>query len=129
MPIDSVHSSVVSLHRIRILTFLAELNNCKLWSTDIGNAYLESSTKEKVFIVAGAEFGEREGHTLITSKALCGPRSSGLCWSQWLVDALHDMGFVPLKAEPDIWMRDKGDHYECIGSHVDNLLIALRMPS
>ena len=63
---------MVSLHEIQILTFLAELNNCELWSTDIGNAYLESFTKEKAFIVAGPESGEREGHTLITSKALYG---------------------------------------------------------
>ena len=47
-PIDSVYSSVVSLRGIRILAFLGELNNLKVWSTDIGNAYLETYTKEKV---------------------------------------------------------------------------------
>ena len=69
-PIDSVYSSVVSLRGVRILTFLSELNDMDLWSTDIGNAYLESYTREKVYIVAGPEFGEREGHTLIITKAL-----------------------------------------------------------
>ena len=39
------------------------------------------------------------------------------------------MGFVPLKAEPDIWMRDKGDHYEHISLCMDDLLIASKMPS
>ena len=36
------------------------------------------------------------------------------------------MGFFPSHAEPDIWMRDKGDHYEYIAVHVDDLLIASR---
>jgi hypothetical protein len=50
--------------------FLAKLNHLKLWATDIGSAYLEASTSEKVYVVAGPEFGKREGHILIISKAL-----------------------------------------------------------
>ena len=64
-PIDSVYSSIVSLRGIRILTFIAELNNSEVWCTDIGNAYLESFTREKVYIRAGPEFGEREGRILV----------------------------------------------------------------
>jgi hypothetical protein len=47
-PADSIYSGVVSLPGIRIVTFLAELNGLELWNTNIGNAYLESYTKEKV---------------------------------------------------------------------------------
>jgi hypothetical protein len=39
------------------------------------------------------------------------------------------MGFVPSFAEPDIWMRDNGDHYEYIATYVDDLTIASRDPS
>ena len=127
-PIDSVYSSVVSLRGIRILTFLAEHNELETWCTDIGNAYLESYTKEKVYIIAGPEFGELEGHTLIIQKALYGLKSSGLRWHERFVDVLRDMGFVPSKAEPDIWMRDKDDHYEYIGVYVDDLLICSKHP-
>ena len=38
------------------------------------------------------------------------------------------MGFTPSKAEGDVWMRDMGDHYECIGVYVDDLIIASRNP-
>ena len=122
-PIDSVYSSVVSLRGIRLLTFIAELNGCDTWATDIGNAYLESYTQEKVFIIAGPEFGELEGHVLIISKALYGLKSSGLRWHERFADVLREMGFFPSRAEPDIWMRDMGDHYEYIGVYVDDLLI------
>jgi Reverse transcriptase (RNA-dependent DNA polymerase) len=66
-PVDSVYSSVVSLQGIRLLVFIAQLNGLAVWSTDVGNAYLESYTKEKVYIVAGpkiAPFG-LEGHILL----------------------------------------------------------------
>jgi hypothetical protein len=85
-PIDSVYSSVVTLRGIRTVTFLSELNGLELWGTNIGNAYLESVTKEKVYIIAGPEFGPRAGHTLIIYKAQYGLRSSGLQWHEKLAD-------------------------------------------
>ncbi len=56
---------------------LAELNGLKVEAADVGNAYLEAYTKEKVYIVAGPEFGDRQGHVLIIIKALYGLRTSG----------------------------------------------------
>ncbi len=127
-PVDSTYSGVVSLQGIRIITFLAELNDLELWNTDIGNAYLESYTKEKVCFVAGPEFGKYEGHTMIILKAQYGLKTSGKCWHDKMHDTLRDMGFTPSKAEEDIWMRDMGDHYEYIAVYVDDLMIASRMP-
>jgi hypothetical protein len=61
-------------------------------------------------------------------KALYGLKSSGLRWRERFCDVLRDMDFTPSKAEPDIWMRDKGDHYEYIAVYVDDLLIASKCP-
>jgi Reverse transcriptase (RNA-dependent DNA polymerase) len=127
-PIDSVYAGVVSLRGIRILAFLACLNEMEFWACDIGSAYLESYTKEKVYIIAGPEFGNQEGHTLIISKALYGLKSSGARWHERLADVLRSMNFFPCYAESDIWMRDMGDHYEYIGVYVDDLAIASRNP-
>ena len=69
---DSVYSGVVSLKGLRLLLFLSELNDMQLWATDIGNAYLEAVTAERVYILAGPEFGELEGHILVIYKALYG---------------------------------------------------------
>ena len=57
IPVDSVYSGVVTLRGLRLLIFLAELNGLHTWATDIGNAYLEAVTSEKVCIIAGPEFG------------------------------------------------------------------------
>ena len=47
-PIESVYSGVVSLRGVRTVVFLAELNDLELWQSDVGNAYLEAETDEKV---------------------------------------------------------------------------------
>ena len=55
-PEESVYSSVASLRSLHIIIFLAELNQLELMQGDIGNAYLESYTQEKVYFIAGPEF-------------------------------------------------------------------------
>ena len=67
-PTESVYSGVVSLRGLRLVMFLVELNKLQLWGGDIGNAYLETLTKEKLYIIAGHEFGELQGHILIFCK-------------------------------------------------------------
>jgi hypothetical protein len=128
VPIDSVYSGVVSLRGFRLALFLAELNELETWATDIGNAYLEAETSEKVYIEAGPEFGERYCHFLIVRKALYGLRSSGARWHDKLSDCLRELGFFPCKAEPDIWMRPSGGIYEYVAVYVDDLAIVLRKP-
>jgi Reverse transcriptase (RNA-dependent DNA polymerase) len=116
------------LRGIRLIVFLGELNALQLWGPDIGNAYLEATTKEKVYIVGAPEFGSLEGHVLVIDWAPYGLRSSGLCWHQRFSDVLRSMGFTPSKAELDIWMRENKGLYEYIAMYVDGLLIAARDP-
>ena len=71
-PVDSLYLSVVSLRGLKTTLFLAELNQLEAWCTDVGNAYLEAYTDEKVYIIAGNGFGDQEGRTLIIIKALYG---------------------------------------------------------
>ncbi len=64
--------------RIRTVVLLAELNDLHVWQTDIGNTYLESMKKEKVYVIAGPEFVGQEGNIFVISRALYGLKSSGL---------------------------------------------------
>ena len=52
-PVDSVYAGVVSLRGFRMCLFLAELNGMEAYTTDIGNAYLEAYTTEKLYVHAG----------------------------------------------------------------------------
>jgi hypothetical protein len=73
-----------------MVTILSDLNSKELWATDIEKAYLEAYTAEELFIVAGPEFGELEGHMLIISKALYGLRTSRLHWHEHFSQCQRD---------------------------------------
>jgi hypothetical protein len=120
----------VSLRGFRLVVFLAELNGLELWATDIGNAYLEAKTREKLVIIAGEEFGELAGHLLVIHKALYGLRTSGLRWHERLSECLRTLGFQPCRAEPDVWMRPApdGSCYEYVAVYVDDLAMAMKDP-
>jgi len=128
-PKDSVYSSVVSLRSMRIVTFLSELNHLNLMALDIGNAYLEAYTKEKVCFVAGPEFGALAGHLLIIVKAQYGLKSSGARFHEKCADTLSGLGFQRSYADPDVWMRDAGDVYEYVCTWVDDWLCGLLHPT
>ena len=53
VPMESVYSGVVSLYGLHIVLFLAELNKLEVYSTDIGNAYLEAQTSERCTLLLG----------------------------------------------------------------------------
>ena len=103
-PIDSIYSGVVSTKSLRLSIFLAKLNSMNVWGADIGNVYLEATAKEKLYIVAGPEIEELQGHTLVIHKALYGLKSSGLRWSQRIHDIMLQLNFRPCKADPCVWL-------------------------
>jgi Reverse transcriptase (RNA-dependent DNA polymerase) len=128
IPAYSPYAGVVSLRGLRIIIFLAELNNLTLWGADVSSAYLEATTQEKVYFTSGEEFGAKAGHTLVVVKALYGLRSSGSRWHEHFADILHDMEFTQCKMEPDVWMRRQTSHYEYIAVYVDDLAISSKDP-
>ena len=129
-PVESIYSGVVSLRSLRIVVFLSQLNNLEIWGADVGNAYLEAYTDDKLCIMAGPEFKELQGHLLIMVKALYGTRSGGARWHDRLFDILQELKFKPSKADPDVWMRPEpgGTCYEYIAVYVDDLAIAAKDP-
>ena len=129
-PVESIYSGVVSLRSLRMVVFLSQLNDLEIWGADVGNAYLEAYTDEKLCIIAGPEFKELQGHLLIMVKALYGTRSGGARWHDRLFDILLELNFKPSKADPDTWMRLEpgGTCYEYIAVYVDDLAIAAKDP-
>ena len=128
LPEDPVYSSVAALRSLHIAILLGELNDLQLMAGDIGYAYLNSYTKEKVAFKADASFGDLEGHTLIIDKAIYGLRSSGARYHERFAETMRQMNFTPSYANPNVWIRDAGDIYEYVIVYVDDLIAVMKNP-
>ncbi len=102
---EDIYSGVVSIESLRIGFLLSQLNNLEVCAADIGNAYLNARSQEKLFIVAGKDFGELEGRILVLHKALYGLRTSAARFHEHLAAKLRSMGFRPSKSDMDFWIR------------------------
>ena len=70
------YSSIMSRDSMHIAFLLAALNDVDILSADIGNAYLNAPTREKVYAIASPEFGWRQGQSVIIKRVLHGIKSS-----------------------------------------------------
>lgn len=128
-PASITYSSVVSRDSVRLMLMLAAMNDVPLLSADIGNAYLNATCRERIWIVAGPEFGNLQGKVLLIEKALYGLKSSGAAWRAMLRETLLEMEFVDTVADHDVYRRraikpDGTAYYEYLCVYVDDLLVA-----
>ena len=67
---------------------------------------------------------------MIIRKALYGLKSSGVAFWAHLAETLHDIGFKPMKADPDVWIcpvvkLDGSEYHKYIMCYVDDVLSVL----
>ena len=133
-PNSITYSSVVSRDSVRIALTLAALNDLELLSCDILNAYLTAPCRERFYCIAGPEFGSDQGKMYIIERALYGLKSSGAAFRTFLAEHLHDIGFTPSLADPDVWMRpaikpNGFKYWEYILCYVDDILAISHDPT
>ena len=88
VPSSITYSSVVSRDSVRILFIIASLNNLKVLSCDIQYAYLTALTWEKIWTIAGPDFGSEKGRIVMVVRALYGLKSSGAEFWSFLAETL-----------------------------------------
>ncbi|MGH2414505.1 MAG: reverse transcriptase domain-containing protein [Microcystaceae cyanobacterium] len=125
------YASTVSTANICLLIYLIVHNNTNVISGDIGTAYVNAYTEEKIYSHAGPEFGDKKGMKIILRKALYGLKSSANAWYHHLGNDLREMGFSRSRLDPSIWyrMRDDGSGYDYIAHHVDDFVIVADDPT
>ena len=117
----SGYSSVVNMTSVRLLNMLAKAQGLECLAGDVGNAYLNAETKEKIFAKCGLEFGpEMVNRIAIVQKGLCSFESSGSQWPSHFAKSIQQMGFTPSRYDPDVWykLRKDGEGYDYITTYV-----------
>ena len=134
VPTNLTYSSVVSRDSVRIALTIAALNDLKVLACDIQNAYLSAPCREKIWTIAGPEFGPEDcGKTMLIVRALYGLKSSGAAFRSFLAETLFDLGFKPSVADPDVWMRPAikecgFKYWEYVLCYVDDVLSISHKP-
>jgi hypothetical protein len=116
---------------IRLLNVIAKAQGLECLAGDVGNAYLNAYTKEKVYVRCGLEFGPTMmGRIAIVEKSLYGLKSSGNRWHSHFANTLYSMGFSPSRYDHDVWykLRDDGTGYDYVSTYVDDFLITAKDP-
>jgi hypothetical protein len=128
-PTENTYSSVVSRESVRIALLVAALNDLQICAADVTNAYINADCREKIWTIAGPEFGATEqGSVMVIKKALYGLKSSGAAWRALFAMTLTEMGYMSTKADPDVWIRpqvkpDGFEYYEMVLVYVDDIMV------
>ena len=110
---------------VRLLYLIVDSRNLTVLCDDIGNAFIQANTKEKIFTRCGPEFGKRENSIAISVYALYGITISAERFRTMLADFLRTLFFVHSRFERDVWMRlrDTKDGYDYMYTHVDDFKV------
>jgi hypothetical protein len=122
---EQVYSGVVGSESIRLILALGAMDpEFQVRAADISNAFLYGKNIEKTKIRAGPEFGKLEGKELIVEGGWYGHKTAAATFHAHLAGNLKKMGFVPSKADFDIWIRrSTTGKYEYIATYVDDIIV------
>ena len=126
----STRATVVKGISVRLLDLIAHSQDLRVLCGDIGNAFIQAETNEKVYTRVGNEFGEHAGKIALIVKALYGLTTSAERFHTLLADFLRTMDFIPTRFDRDVWMRLRDDEsgYDYICTHVDDFKVVAKDP-
>ena len=123
-------ATVVKGISVRLLDVIADSQSLSVLCGDVGNAFIQAMTKEKIYTRCGAEFGDRQGSIAVIIRALYGLTTSAERFHTLFSDFLRSLGFEPTRYDRDVWMRlrDDSSGYDYICTHVDDFKIVAKDP-
>jgi Reverse transcriptase (RNA-dependent DNA polymerase) len=113
---------------VRIALTVTALNDLGVKTADVQNAYLTAPCAEKIWTTLGPEFGPDEGKKAIIVRALYGLKSAGASFSNHLAECMRTIGYLPCKADGDLWYKpmvrpeDGFKYYAYMLLYVDDVL-------
>ena len=112
---------------MRLTLLIAALNELDMSCCDIGNAYLNAVYRDKLWTVAGSEFGSEKRSVMIIARILYGLKSSGVAWRARLAKTMKTLRYTLTQANQDLWLKrgvkpNRQEYYYYMLVYVDDVL-------
>ena len=134
-PESSKYAGMLSRESICILLTHAVLYGTDVMAADIRNAYLQSLTSEKHYVICDPEFGLKSlGKRALITRALYRDKAAGMDFWYHLRSRMKHLGFHSSKADPDVCMRksirkdSRTLYYEYVLIYTDECLVISDQP-
>lgn len=100
------YSSAISRESTHMVFLLAALNGVDIVAADVGNEYLNATTKATVYVITGSEIAALEqGQVAVIVRSLYRLKSSGAMWRSHFAAHLREMDFNSSSlGDPDVWL-------------------------
>eukprot|EP00957_Ditylum_brightwellii_P203109 15333253-Ditylum_brightwellii.AAC.1 len=116
---------------IQLMLLIAVTNNLGMMAGNIGNAFCTAPCVEKIWSVAGDDFGPPKRSGVTFKRALYGLKTVSASFHKFLEDFLRELGFEPSRVDQDLWIwkSDEYEGYDYLATHVDGIIIVTKDPT
>ena len=105
-------------------TFLAFTASMK-WDIkqfDVKGTYLHGLLKESIFMDQPHSFDDGLGHVCKLVRSLYGLHQAGNVWNREFNEAMKNIGFIQLKADPCCYLQCQGEEFDILLIWVDDII-------
>ena len=127
-PAVMTYASVVSQETICIALTVVALNDLKVKTSNIQNAYLTAPCEEKIWTTLRQEFGPDKWKRALIVCAIYGLSSAGASFGRHLADCMCALGYESCKEDVDLWYKpmtrpeDNVPYYAYVLLYIDDCM-------
>ena len=115
-------AAVTRLESVRMTAAIAAKQNLKLWRLNFVGAYLNSLTKEDIYMKQPEGFVEPgyEDHSCKLVHTIYGTMQGGHDWYETLSSTYNDLGYSTSRADPCVRFKKEGGNYTITDTYTDD---------
>src|ERR1700678_1005050 len=115
-------AAITRLESVRMTAAVAAKHDLKLWRIDFVGAYLNSLTKEDIYIKQPEGFVEAgyEDHVCKLVHTIYGTMQGGHDWYETLCGTYDDLGYITSRADPCVRFKKEDGNYTLTDTYTDD---------
>ena len=120
---NEMWAGVTRLESVRMTAAVAAKNNLKLWRIDFVGAYLNSLTKEDIYMKQPEGFVKPgfEDHACKLIHTIYGTMQGGNNWYHTLDGTYDNLGYTQSRADPCVRYKAEDDNYTLTDTYTDDV--------